>query len=171
MPRSTFVGEITLRNQSGYEVPRVRLNNLGSGVKVCIKVGPLSRILTDFGPENTDAEVKEKVMRAIAIHEPRCPWYFPPTIIDINDSDSSSDEDEVDGFVIKSHKKICIAGKPTGFGLVVGGDWKRGKFSKEIAKNLSDLPSVKNNPVKTRASCTDDDMLLVNTLENKRHHW
>ena len=58
--------------------------------------------------------------------------------------------------VTRSHSfptrsKMVIAGKPMGFALVVGGDWRRGKFNKEIAKGLARVPSIKDQPVKTRA--------------------
>ena len=58
----------------------------------------------------------------------------------------------------------------TEFGLVIGGDYKRGKLDKKKAREHASLPAFKAS-VKTRSKCTIHDMSLVNSLVKERKGW
>ena len=106
---------------------------------------------------------------------------FVKVVIDLDDEEFEVEFDEVDGMPIQSsahpvsrfsrdrsneYVKNVDPYDPKGFHLVVGGAWRRGKFTKEHAKMLAALPAVDGRPVVTRNTATDADRVLIEKM-----HW
>ena len=124
---------------------------------------------------------------------------FVTVVIDLDDAPLEVKYDEVDGMRIQSsahpvgpprlpqvrRKRIVEFHRdrseeyvkkvnpydPKGFHLVVGGAWRRGKFTKEHAKMLAQLPSVLDQGIKTRNTATEADHVLIEKMHWLRGQW